>query len=287
MKTKICFFILIAAIFAIPDAQAQNATQRELIRIQSEISALQKQFLEFEESYSERFDGLRSLVIQLNDEIARSNSTLTRISAALNNRTEDARSQETSLLSEIRELSQKINDLSTGYSILAQQFNDYRVQSTMRAGAASSLSAETMFNQAFRDYTQGDFDMAIDGFTAYVETYPSGETAARALLYIGESYSSPSQNKLRDAIEAFTRLINGYPQTAVVPSALYKRARIATALQQQEDAIADFRDILERFPNAPEADMARVELQLLESAPKPKATTPKATTPPAKKPAGR
>jgi len=279
MKTKIFFCILIAAIVAIPEARAQNATQREMIRLQSEVTALQKQFQEFIESYNERFDGLRSLVIQLNDEIARSNSTLSRLGVTLNNRTDDARVQEVSILTEIRTLSEKIDDLSIGYSVLAQQFNDYRLQSTMRTGASSSLSAETMFNQAFRDYTQGDFEMAIDGFMAYVDTYPGGETAARALLYIGESYSSPGQNKLKEAIEAFTRLINGYPQTAVVPSALYKRAQIAVAMQEHVDAIADYRDILERFPNAPEADMARVQLQLLESAPKAKSAPPKATTP--------
>ena len=282
MKTKICFCILIAAFAAISTARA--GTKEELIRLQNEVRLLQSQFQEFNERYNERIDGLRSLVVQLNDEIARSNSTLSRLGTTLNNRTEDARGQESSLLSEIRALSEKIDDLAIGYSVLAQQFNEYKLQSTMRAGASSSLSAETMYNQAMRDYTQGDFDMAIEGFTAYVDTYPGGETAARALLYVGESYSS--QNRLKEAVEAFTRLINGYPQTQVVPPALYKRARISVALREQDDAIADFRDILERFPNATESDLARVELQLLEnSAPKPK--TPAKTTPPVRKSTGR
>ena len=274
MKTRICFCILIAAFVALPSAQA--GWKEEVVRLQSEIRAIQADASESNRRLNERIDGMHSLLTQLNDEIASSNIALTRLGATFNNRTEDARGQEMSLLSEIRELSQKIDDLSIGYSVLSQQFNDYRLQSTMRTGSASSLSAETMFNQAMRDYTQGDFDMAIEGFTAYVDTYPGGDTAARALLYIGESYSSI--NRLREAADAFTRLINGYPQTSVVPPALYKRARIEIALQEQDNAIADFRDIIERFPNAPEADLARVEIQLLESAPKPK-TAPKATTP--------
>ena len=282
MRTRICFCIIIAAFIALSAAQA--GTKEELIRLQNEVRILQDQFLEFNETYTARLDGLRSLVEQLNDEIARSNSALSRLGATLNNRTEDARGQESSLLSEIRALSEKIDDLSIGYSVLAQQFNDYKLQSTMRAASSSSLSADSMYNQAMRDYTQGDFDMAIEGFTAYVDTYPGGETAARALLYIGESYSS--LNKLREAVESFTRLINGYPQTGVVPPALYKRARISVALREQDDAIADFRDILERFPNAPEADLAKVELQLLESsAPKPKTAAKTTTT--SRKPTSR
>ena len=278
MKTRTCFCFLIIALVTIPSAQA--GWKEEVVRLQSEIKTLQADVSESNNKNNERLDAIYSLITQLNDEIARSSSTLSRLGATLNSRTEDARGQEASLLDVIREVSQKIDDLSIGYTVLAQQFNDYKLQSTMRAGSSSSLSADTMYNQAMRDYTQGNFDMAIEGFTAYVDTYPGSETSARALLYIGESYSSPDLNMLKEAIDAFTRLINGYPQAAVVPTALYKRARIEIALQEQENAIADLRDIVERFPNATESDLARMELQLLESASaaKPK-TAPKATTP--------
>ena len=284
MKTKICFYILLAAFGAVSTVQA--GTKEELIRLQNEVKIIQRQFQEFSESYNEHLGAVHSLVIQLNDEIARTNSTLSRMGVALNSRTEDARGQETSLLGEIRELSEKIDNAAIGITVLAQQFNDYKLQASMRPGAASSLSAETMFNQAMRDYMQEDFDMAIEGFTIYVDSYPAGESAARALLYIGDSYSS--LNRLKEASDAFSRVINEYPQVAVVPSALYKRGRIETVLDARENAIADFRDIIERFPTAIEADLAKSELQLLESTQKPKTgaktgakatTAPKATTP--------
>ena len=287
MKIRICFCILLAVFLAVSAAQA--GTKEELIRLQNEVRILQQLFLEFSEDYNERLGAVHSLVIQLNDEIARSNSTLSRLGVSLNSRTEDSRGQEASLLTELRGLSEKIDDATIGISVLAQQFNDYKLQASMRpAGAASSLSSETMFNQAMRDYMQGDFDMAIDGFTTYVEIYPAGESAARAMLYIGESYLS--LNRLKESSDAFTRVINEYPQTAVVPPALFKRGRIETALDERENAMADFRDIIERFPTALEADLARSELQLLESTQKPKTTAktaaPKATAP-ARKPAAR
>jgi len=283
MKTRIYFCILIAACVAVSAAQA--GTKEDLMRVQNDVRVLQQQFLDFSKGSNERLDGLYSLVTQLNDEIAKLNSTLSRMGATLNSQTNDARGQETSILAEIRKLSEKIDDAHTGISVLAQQFNEYKLQASMRpAGAGSSLSAETMYTQAMRDFTLGDFDMAVDGFRAYVETYPAGETAAKALLNIGESYSF--QNRLKEAVEAFTRVINEYPQTAVVPTALYKRANIEIALQEPENAVADFRDIVERFPTASEADLARAELRRLESAPKTK-TVPKATVPPARKSTGR
>lgn len=283
MKTRIYFCILIAACVAVSAAQA--GTKEDLMRVQNDVRVLQQQFLDFSKGSNERLDGLYSLVTQLNDEIAKLNSTLSRMGATLNSQTNDARGQETSILAEIRKLSEKIDDAHTGISVLAQQFNEYKLQASMRpAGAGSSLSAETMYTQAMRDFTLGDFDMAVDGFRAYVETYPAGETAAKALLNIGESYSF--QNRLKEAVEAFTRVINEYPQTAVVPTALYKRANIEIALQEPENAVADFRDIVERFPTASEADLARAELRRLESAPKQK-TVPKATVPPARKSTGR
>jgi len=271
---NVCLCILIVTVVSLPSAQA--GTKEELIRLQNEIMTLQKQFLEFNESYKERFDGLRSLIEQLNDEMAKSNNTLSRIGASLNSRTEDARSQDNSLRGEIRELFEKLDDVSIGVSVLAQQFNDYKLQNAARAGSANSISADTMFNQAMGDYARGDYDMAIEGFNAYVDAYPGGESAARALLNVGDSYMQQSQ--LKQAVDAFTRVINNYPQSQYVPPALYKRAQIATALQERDNAIDDYRDILERFPTATEADLARVGLQLLEITQKPK-TTPKATTP--------
>ena len=285
MKIKISLCILVAVFIALPAAQA--GTKEEMIRLENEIITLQKQFLDFNESNNERLDGLRSLIVQLNDQIAKSNSALSRLGVSLDSRTEDARSQDSSLRAEIRELKEKINDTAISITALAQQFNEYKLQAAMRPAAASSLSAENMYTQAFRDFQMEDYDIAIDGFTAIIELYPGGETAAKSWLYIGESYSAKSE--LKEAVEAFTRVINGYPQASVVPTALFKRAKIATALQDYENAIADYKDIVERFPTAAEAGSARAEIQLLDAAQKskPQAKTPAKPASPVRKPAGR
>ncbi|MDR0842406.1 MAG: hypothetical protein LBP68_03180, partial [Acidobacteriota bacterium] len=184
MKTKIALCVLVAALVFLPAAQA--GTKEELMRLQSEVLALQKQLLEFDKSYNERIDGLRSLVIQLTDEAAKSSSAMTRLGAAIDSRTEDARTMDKSLHLELEELSAKIDDAAVSISAMAQQLSELKAQTaSMAAESASGLSPETMYNQAFSDFVLGSFDIAIEGFTAYVETYPGGARAADALLNIG------------------------------------------------------------------------------------------------------
>ena len=108
---------------------------------------------------------------------------------------------------------------------------------------------------------QGNFDLAVQGFTAYLSTNPSGANAAAAQYNIGEAYYN--QNKLPQAISAFTRVVNDYPGSERMASALFKRAKAELAMQESENAIADFKSVLERFPAATEASLAKDELQKL------------------------
>ena len=273
MKTKIGFGILVTMLTFLPAAQA--GTKEELIRLQSEIMSLQKQLLEFDKSYNERIDGLRSLIVQLTDEVAKSSNTMTRLGAAIDSRTEDARTMDKALRTELEGMGIKIEDAAVSISAMAQQLNEMKAQTESMAAEASGFAPDTMYNQAYNDFVMGNDDMAIEGFTIYIDTYPTSGKAANALLYLGDSYSR--QNKLKPAMDSFSRVITEYPQAAVVPSALFKRARVELALQEKDNAIADYRDIIDRFPSSSEADQARAELQqlgVLRPTAAPKAKTP-------------
>ena len=276
MKRKSYFCLLAIFLTAWPLAYA--GTKEELVRLQSDVLTLQNQIREFDKTFNERIDGLKSLVIQLNDQVAKSGLTLDRVSAVLENQTSGNRSADQTLIQEVRRLSEKIDDAGTRISALAQQLNELKVQSkslSESSNRGSNLSPEALYNQAFSDFVQGSFDMAIQGFSGYLTTYPAGDRAADALLYTGEAYSS--QNKLPQAIASFTRIINEYPNSEKVPSALYKRAKVELALQEKDNAIADFKNIVERFPATPESDLAKAELDTL-GASKPAKSKPRSKT---------
>ncbi|MBN2337327.1 MAG: tetratricopeptide repeat protein [Acidobacteria bacterium] len=260
MKRNLLLCLLAASIAACPLAEA--GTKEELVRLQSDVLALQNQIREFDKGYTEKLDSLRSLVIQLNDQAARSGLVLDRISAAMENTEAGTREADRNLLEEVRRLSEKVDEVGTRISAMAQQLGELKVQSASLGPATSpGLSPEVLYNQAFGDFVQGNFDLAIEGFSAYVSTYPAGEKAPDALLNIGDSHIG--QNRLPQAVAAFTRVINDYAESAKVPSALYKRARVELAMQEKENATADLRHIVEKFPQSPEAGLAQAELDRL------------------------
>jgi tol-pal system protein YbgF len=128
-----------------------------------------------------------------------------------------------------------------------------------------------VYSEAFNDLVQGNFDLAIDGFTAFVKNYPTNEKADDSQYNIGEAYYNT--NKVPQAIAAFTRVINDYPTGDKVTSAYFKRAKAELAMQERDNAIADFKTVIEKFPESPEASLAKAELDRLGvSLAKPKPT---------------
>jgi tol-pal system protein YbgF len=256
-KSILCLMILFLSVAPL----AQAGTKEEIMRLQSDVLALKDQFREFEKAMNDKTDGLKSLIVQLNDQVAKSTLILDRIQRAIENQNSGTRSNDEALLQEIRNLSGKADDTSTRLSALAQQILDLKVQtkSLSESPSGGSLSEDSSYGQAYNDYVQGNLDLAIQGFTSYLTNFPNGKMAALAQLSIGDAYTRVG--KPQQAIAAFTRVITDYPGADQVPSALYKRGRAELSMQESDNAIADFKDVIARFPASPEADQAKAALQ--------------------------
>lgn len=77
---------------------------------------------------------------------------------------------------------------------------------------ASKHSRDVEFNIAWVRYDEGKFDEAIEGFTAFLHKYPTGETASAAVELVIDSYQV---NEDWDGLSAFTKTamaIPGLPQ---------------------------------------------------------------------------
>jgi TolA-binding protein len=279
MKRIIVFCFLIAGFIALPSAWA--GTKEDLLRLQNDILALQNQVRELDKSFNEKADGIKSLVVQLNDQVAKSNLVLETIRALLETRNAGARSADETLLQEIRKLSTKTDESAMRISALAQQLNDLKVQAksaNQESAPGGSQSPEAMYNKAYRDFVQGgsNLDLAIQEFNAYIDTYPGGDKAAAALLNIGDAYLT--QNKLSQANNAFTRIINNYADSESVIGALFKRAQVELAMQENQNAINDLKTIVDKYPTTQEAENAKAKLQELGvGAPKQPAPTRRKT----------
>ncbi len=266
---RICFSSVIFVLFI--SSTAFGGTKEEIMRLQNDVLALQNQLRMLDKTLREQTDGLRSLLGQLNDQAGKTNLLLTKVSASLDNQTAGDKSGNQAVLQEIRNLGGKLDDASTRISALAQQVADMKVQSKPISqrllpiggadGGNPAIAADQVYNEAFNDLIQGNLDMAIEGFTAFIKNFPTNEKADDAQYNIGEAYYN--SNRLPQAIAAFTRVVNEFPNGDKLASAHFKRAKAELAIQDKDSAIADFKTVIERYDSSPEAALAQIELEKL------------------------
>ncbi len=244
-------------------------TKEELVRLQADVLALQNQVRQLEKTFAERTDGLQSLVVQLNDQVGKSSLVLGKITTALESQSTGDSTTMQAVLKEVRDLSVKMDDTNTRISALAQQIADMKVQSKPVAQRAfqelpdnpDAASADQIYNQAYNDLVQGNLDLAIQGFSAFLKSFPSSDKAVNAQYSIGEAYLN--KGKFPEAVAAFDQVIAGYPAGDKTASALFKRAKAQLALQQRDAAVADFKTVVDKFPASSEASLAKAELTKL------------------------
>ena len=83
------------------------------------------------------------------------------------------------------------------------------------------VSPQQLYDNSYDDYTSNRLDLAIDGFSGFIQQFPKSPLAAQAQFYIGQSYYT--QSKWPEAQIAFQKAISDYPQDAgQSPTAYYK-----------------------------------------------------------------
>ena len=131
--------------------------------------------------------------------------------------------------------------------------------------STAGLSPTRMFETARADYFAGQWASAINGFEAFLRTFPRSEQADDAQLNIGESYYS--QNRLPEAIAAYNLVIQNYPGTNSVPTAYYKRGLSQQQAGQVDAARASWETVAKSFPDSAEGQLARQNLARLGTKP--------------------
>src|SRR3954471_17400201 len=115
-------------------------------------------------------------------------------------------------------------------------------------GAAANISPTRMYDQSYADYSAGQYDLAVDGFQAFIRTFPTSPRAAEAQLYTG--YSLYNAGKNTEAIAALNKVISDYPQSNSVSSAYYKLGLTYEALKQPDNARKSFETVVQKYPSS-------------------------------------
>ncbi|HTZ75617.1 MAG TPA: tol-pal system protein YbgF [Candidatus Aquilonibacter sp.] len=121
------------------------------------------------------------------------------------------------------------------------------------------ISADTLYHNALRDYTTGNYDLARQEFADYINHFPSSDLASNSQFYLGEIFYA--QKDYRNAIKSYDLVLSNYPQSLKLAASLLKRAEAEDALHERTSGIRDLREVVHKFPGSDESRRARSILQ--------------------------
>ena len=173
----------------------------------------------------------------------------------------------TDLFIKTNELSQKFDMLNSRLGESETQISQLysKIGPTQRAVADSEAIAQvspeirTLYESAYKQYIKGNYQEAIDGFLAYQQAAQDGPLVDNALYWIGESHAALGQ--LQKAVNTFQELVNKYPKSARLPTALYRMGIIYEEGKDLKTARFYYNQVIKNYPNSPEAALARNRLQ--------------------------
>lgn len=130
------------------------------------------------------------------------------------------------------------------------------------SGPAPLISPQKMFDNAYSDYMAGHYDIAVIGFTTFINSFPRSDKVDDAQLNIGQSLYGAGQ--YREAAEAFQKVVTTYPQSDSAPVAYYKLGLTFEHLKQADAARTAFDTLMQKYPNAYEAILAKQRLDAVK-----------------------
>jgi tol-pal system protein YbgF len=169
---------------------------------------------------------------------------------------------------ELQELSDKIDALIAGQQDQSSRSDRPRsspdptpARPETSAAGTSSASVQASYDGAKRDFSRGNYQLAINGFDEVLQQDPKGSLADDAQYWKGEAYYSLGQ--LDRAIQELLRVRDVFPKSNLVCGATYK---VGLAFMRKEDAATArryFDTVIRECPNSPEAPAAKDKLKQL------------------------
>lgn len=176
----------------------------------------------------------------------------------------------------VNELKQQQGDL---YRDVDRRLSDIERSGNAPAVAASSAPSNTVadtpataeerdaYQKAFDMLRELRYDQAIDGFRAYLKSYPSGRYASSAQYWLAEAFYA--RRDFAKAIGEYQTLHSRFPTSTKTPEALLKIGYCYSVLGKKDEARGAFDELVKGYPQSPEAQQAEAGLQRLngEAAP--------------------
>jgi len=270
--------------------------KEELQSVQRDVAQLQEQVKELQRSQDEKMAALQAMLQQAVDaskamasgvsamekevdtKLSQQQSSLVAPVATVGTKVDQLSDDVRSLAASVSDLARKMGALDSKLSDISSAIRTLSAppvapppavgQTASPSGPPPGVSEESLYQNAYRDYNGGKFDLAMDEFGKYLQYFPDKtDHGAAAQYYIGYMYFNAMQYP--DAIKAFSAVLD-FPENSRTSEAMYYRAVSLMKDEQKTEAGAEFKAFLKKYPGSEHVAQAHSNLRALglEAAPK-------------------
>jgi tol-pal system protein YbgF len=269
----------------------QYAVNKETVQLMQQVSAMQQQLRDLQDGQTKSNAILQKLTEQILDQVTRLSASIDDIKksnaqtqAAVGANVDSLKGNLQITQESLDELKARLTRLATDLAAMKTtvQSIDSKIASPSTTGGASPGDAgqsalpptgaapgtapdspDAIYASALSDYTSGRYKLALGEFQQYLKYYGTTPLAGNAQFYIGQIHFM--QENFDDAVSAFNVVIERYPEGTKLTQAIYKKGLALEKLGQKASAIREFRSLVNRYPNSPEAKLAAQELSKLSA----------------------
>ncbi len=287
MRLSRTWFVLLALA---PFALGAN---KETLELQRDVAMLQEQVRNLQRAVDEKFAAVLTLSQQTLESVNRTNTAV----AVMENRFNEAMKQQQQAVSapvasvgqkldqmgeDFRAVREAVLDMNTRLGKLDAKMADLQnlVNAIQRApvvppptpngpgGAPGAegpaapppgMQADTTYTNAYRDFTGGKYDLAMQEFSDFVKYFGATELAPNAQFYVGQIYYN--KHDYDNALQAFDAVLERYSNGNKTPDAHYMKGQCLMQLGKNDAAAAEFRAVYNRYPDTDLAAKAKARLR--------------------------
>ena len=273
MKRPLIFSVLCVALLSVGVlAPPSFAVDKEVIQLQQSVALLQGMVRELQRNFDEKTAVMRTLVEQSADQVSKLSTDLTAVQQSIQSSVGNAGQKMDSVGTQVQGLQSSIDDLRARLDKLSQQVAKLETASqtipasgaamgSTDAGEGPPPAPDVLYNSALRDYTSGNYPLALQEFLEYLRYYPSTALASNAQFYIGDIYYQ--QGQFEKAVQEYDKAIEQYPDGNKTATAQYKKGLALLNQNMRREGVQELNALIQKFPNAPEAQMAKDKISSL------------------------
>jgi len=229
------------AVLALVAGTAPGCYTPRLVKLQSNLDSLRAQV----DTLTIRNQASYELVQAMRADVAEQKDILLSTRATTGSTTQE-------LFDQMGRLNERLGEALGRFNQQSQR------QSTPNPAGGGGGNPNQLYDQASQDLTQGRYAIAIQGFRDFLRSSPTSELADNARYGVGEGFFALTQ--FDSAATEYGAVVRDHGNGDRAPAALYKLALSEEKLGRANDAKKHFEDLVKRFPDSGEAQLARERL---------------------------